>query len=128
MPTSLADYTVIKGGSITLRTDQQETYDFNMYEDMIQRVDRSGHGSKRPVLVFFADPADAENLLCKIEINNREVFSYRYTGGTGRTHSVVIDNPYDLRFDNSNTIQFVCLSGEGSISFSDIVLLYQRWI
>lgn len=129
MATSIADYRVIRDSKITLRADQQETYDFGLDADMIQRVESSGHGSKRPVLVFYADPSgDARNLRCRIEINNREVFSYRYSGGTGRAHSVVIGNPYELRLADTNTIQFICLSGKGSISFSDIVLWYQRWI
>ena len=126
MPTSLADYSVIRDSKLTLRADQHETVTCNAPADIV-RTEESPHTSKRPILAFFADPSgNAENLRCTIEINDREVFNYSYSGGVGRAHYEVIRHE-DVVVDR-NTIQFRCLSGEGSISFSDIILWYQRFV
>jgi hypothetical protein len=137
MPTSLADYSVIHRGKLTVSRDQRSHVErFDVYDDIVRPDERSRHVSKRPVLFFYADPSgDAKNLRCTIEMGGvplREVFNYQYSGGTGRAHSVVLDHE-DVYFNrrdatHRSAIQIQYISGEGSVSFSDIILWYQRWI
>lgn len=119
--TTLADYFVVRDTPVTLRAGQHESFTFDVPADKV----RSG-GSKRPIVAFYADPSgDARNLSCVIQLNGRAVFSYPYTGGTGREHFEVV-NHEDLIPDTLNSIRLSVQSGEGSVKISDIILWFQR--
>jgi hypothetical protein len=117
---SLADYFVIRDTSFNLAAGQQQTFPV----DVPREIKRSG-GSKRPILSYFTDPSsNAENLRLVIEVNNREVSSYRYTGGVGRGHQEIL-NHENLNAGVENTFRFRVESGRGSVNLSDIVLWFQ---
>jgi hypothetical protein len=119
--TTLADYVVIRDTGFELRPSQEQTYQFDLYEDIV-----SSGGSKRPILAFFADPSgNAKNLRCEIEINDQVVKTYRYSGGVGREHCEVLKHE-NLNAGATNTIQFRVESGDGSVGFSDVILWFQR--
>jgi hypothetical protein len=119
--TTLADYIVIRDTKFELRPHQEQTFTFDIYEDIV----RSG-GSKRPIIAFFADPSgNAKNLRCEFEINDQVIGDYRYSGGVGRGHWEVLRHE-NLNAGATNTIQFRVESGEGSVGFSDVILWFQR--
>ncbi len=120
---SVADYVVIRDTKFELRRDHEQTFTFNVPENIVV----SG-GSRRPIIAYFADPSgNAKNLRCEIEINDQIVSTYSYSGGVGRGHFEVLRHT-NLNAGDTNTIQFRVESGEGSIGFSDVILWFQRMV
>jgi hypothetical protein len=117
---SLADYFVIRDTGFSLGAGREQTFPFDVPREII----RSG-GSKRPILSYYADPSsDARTLKVVIEINNREISNYSYTGGVGRGHQEVLSHE-DLNAGVENAIQFRVESGRGLVNLSDVVLWFQ---
>lgn len=134
---SLADYYVLRRNRFILATHVDidgnrfggsRRLEFRADSDIIQ----SG-GTRRPYLTFFANPtSDAEQLRIYIRINGENIFSYRYSGGIGRTHVVVFDHGILAR-GQPNYIHFVRRVNtnngpetKGLLWISDLVLWYQR--
>jgi hypothetical protein len=118
--TTLADYCVIKHEAVRVqRGYPHSTHFFDTYSD----IATSG-GSKRPVLTFFVDPAsDADDTHLSVSINGTVIFRYTYSGGVGRSHTVVFDHeslqPTGNRLHIENQT-------EGELRISDLVVWFQR--
>ena len=126
---TLADYWVIQRSKGTIgRGHPHHTLFFDCYSD----IRRSG-SSKRPVLTFFVDPiGDVRNMTMTAALNGGIIFTYRYSGGVGRTHNVVIDHykpdtdpPQPFIEESGNRLHFEC-HDEGDLSISNVVLWFQR--
>lgn len=118
MPT-IADYTVVRDSSFTIRTGGDIDYSttFNL---------ASGASlSSRAVLMYTLDPSsDARNLRLRIRLNGGKVQELSFTGGAIRTmHEVLNSNTLQA---SSNSLEFQILSGTGSFSIGNIVVLWQR--
>ncbi len=118
---SLADYIVIRDDVFSLRASQERTFAFDVPREIV----RSG-GSKKPIIAYFADPSnDAKNLKVMVEINDRVISDWGYSGGVGRGHWEVLTHE-NLNAGVENTIQFRVESGSGSVNISDVILWFQR--
>lgn len=138
--TTLADYYVIQaskrnldvghiwGGGGPGRDDvagESVEFSFEVTSDMV-----SSGGSKRPFLTFFVDPSsDAEEIYLQVRINGSELMRYCYSGGVGRAHIEILRHE-DLQIGGPNTLLFFRMApigrDKGTISFSDVVLWFQR--
>ena len=119
--TTLADYKVVRDTKFDLSSGRENSFELVLPRDLV----RSGN-SKRPMISFFADPSgNARALRCTIRINGQRVVDYTYSGGVGRQHTEVLRHD-QLNPGETNRITFRVESGSGSVSFSDVVLWYQR--
>ena len=119
--TTLADYKVVRDTKFNLSSGRENSFELVLPTDLV----RSGN-SKRPMISFFADPSgNARALRCTIRINGQRVVDYTYSGGVGRQHTEVLRHD-QLNPGETNRITFRVESGSGSVSFSDVVLWYQR--
>ena len=121
--TTLADYKVVRDTKFDLSSGRENSFELVLSRDLV----RSGN-SKRPMISFFSDPrSNARALRCTIQINGQRVVDYTYSGGVGRQHTEVLRHD-QLNPGETNRIMFRVESGSGSVSFSDVVLWYQRGV
>jgi hypothetical protein len=118
-----ADYDVIQDGNFTLSSGAgNDTRDFT-----INILSRLNSGSNA-VLMFKYNPSDdAQNLDLEVQINNVVVVSLGdiAPGPLRGFWEVFLPSEANLH-DGSNTLEFRKARGQGSITISDVVLLYRR--
>ncbi len=117
---TLADYVVIRDTSVKLEMGKTEAFTFNLPTDVMV-----SNSNTRPIVAFVADPSNANNLDCRITLNNSEVVKTNYSGEVRRGQWEVINHSY-LKPGETNSIQFSVLNGTGAVFISDIILWFQR--
>ena len=117
---TLADYIALQDGPVTLSRDQETTFGFSFPGNV-----NLGDGDTRLVLSYMLDSSGGANKNYDIDVNDVRVNDFTVSDGEPHAVSEVI-NGSKFAASGENTIQFRMESGSGSITFSDVVLWFQR--
>ncbi|MCA9472498.1 MAG: hypothetical protein MRJ96_16750 [Nitrospirales bacterium] len=124
---TLADYKVLLDHSFTLSASESHTLTFELPSDTaLPAATGDGTAVQRPIIMFMADPTnDANGLNCEITINGDTAISTTFNEGVRRTmHESIGGNRFLT--GKMNSLQFSVIDGTGSVSFSDVVVWFQR--
>jgi hypothetical protein len=113
---SLADFKV-SDGSFELGKDQEHVVNFDLESDLLS-TDHSA------VLTFMVTASGSGTKEFEVDINDETDVFRQTSNSEARAMLEVVDK--GLLRVGSNSIQFRMESGTGSLTFSDVVLWYQR--
>lgn len=114
-----AEYQIIRDTEFTLGTDQDETFSFTLPQQLIRT------GARKPVLSFLVRPVGViGDMRFKVDLNDDPEVDATMQGSHKRGFWEVINN--NIAKVGTNTIHFRVLSGIGNVTFSDVVVWYQR--
>ncbi len=113
---SLADFKVADG-SFALSRDQEHVINIDLESDLLS-TDHSA------VLSFMVTASGSGTKEFEVDINDTTDVFRSTSNSEARAVVEVVDK--GLLQVGSNTLQFRMESGSGSLTFSDVVLMYQR--
>lgn len=113
---SLADFKVADG-SFELSKDQEHVINFDLESDLLS-TDHSA------VIAFMVTASGSGTKEFEVDINDKTDVFRQTSDSESRSMLEVVDK--GLLKTGSNTVQFRMESGSGSLTFSDVVLWYQR--
>lgn len=113
---SLADFKVADG-SFELSRDQEHVINFDLEGDLLS-TDHSA------VLAFMVTASGSGTKEFEVDINDKTDVFRQTSNSEARSMLEVVDK--GLLITGQNTIQFRMENGSGSLTFSDVVLWYQR--
>ncbi len=123
----LADYKVLIDHAFTLSASETHTLEFELPSDAaLPAATGDGTAPQRPLIMFTANPTNsASGLNCEIRINGDMAMSITFNEGVRRTlHESIGGNRFLPGAVNS--LEFNVVDGTGSVSFSDVVVWFQR--
>jgi len=113
---NLTDYTVIQDTSVTLpKSNGDIDHDY-------PKFGAAGLAGGRPILMFRVNPAGTAEL--KVTLNNSDVLTQTFDTDPQRSWHEIIDDGVLKESDNVLTI--TRNDGSGSLTVSDVVVLYQH--
>ena len=116
----VADYRVIRDGSVTLKTGADIDKHFNF--DLGTAVQ---HGQRVILQFFYVSSSNANKLDFNFSINGNSIRTIRVTGNSfGTVHEVA----KNVTNDHSNQLKVEIVGGSGEVKVSDIVLWVQRTV
>jgi hypothetical protein len=125
--TTIANYFMVRDSFFTLREDEDmrfpETGGFSLPPGTaLGRNDRA-------ILAFVADPSSgAEDLAYEVQVNGVDITSGQFTGGVKRGLWEPFPANILLAGDDTNSVQFRVLSGDGRVRIGKVVLWFQQEI
>ena len=115
---NLTDYTVVQDSSVTLpKSNGDIDHDY-------PKFGAAGLGAGRSILMFRVNPAGEAEL--KVTLNNAEVLTTTFSTDPQRSWHEVIDD--GVLKDSDNVLTITRNDGSGSLTVSDVVMLYQHEI
>jgi len=115
---NLTDYTVVQDSSVTLpKSNGDIDHDY-------PKFGAAGLGSGRSILLLKVVPNGTAEL--KVTLNNADVLTTTFSTDPTRTWHEVIDDGVLKESDNVLTI--TRNDGDGSLTVSDVVMMYQHEI
>lgn len=115
---NVTDYQVVQDGSVTLpKSNGDIDHDY-------PKFGAAGLGSGRTILQFKVDPSGTSEL--KVTLNNADVLTTTFSTDPTRTWHEIIDDGVLKETDNVLTI--TRNDGDGTLTVSDVFLMYQHEI
>ena len=114
-----ADYQILRDDSFTLNPDQDREFNFDLPNGVVLA------GNQRPILTFLVKPNVAVGQMrFRVDVNDNPQVNESMGGDEKGGFWEAVNN--NVARVGPNTIQFRVLSGFGNVTFSDVVLWYQR--
>lgn len=124
----VADYKVLLDHSFTVRVgDPAHVITFELpTQTVLPAATGDGTAPQRPILMMMVNPSsDAAGLACLITINGVTALNVSFDSAVRRAMYETIGGNRFIA-NAPNTFEFTATAGTGSVSFSDIVVWFQR--
>ncbi len=124
---TLADYKVLIDHAFTLSAGETYTLTFELPSDTaLPAIAGDGSAPQRPLIMFMVNPTNnADRLKCEITLNGVMALPTTFNDSVRRTMHESIGGDRFLP-GAENSLEFNVVSGTGSVSFSDVVVWFQR--